>query len=177
MARLFFILATIVASVMSRSVRLAPLVEPHNGEIIPGEYIVSLREPTGNVHGGSQAFVDEHLNSLFGANLLHNNQIIHKYDLGYAAALNQETLDRLRLMPDVDYVEANQVVYTTGVQQNPPSWGLDRIDQRYLPLSGSYSYNAVAGSGVDVCLHGHGDGFLILVLGLRCGHWYQHQAR
>ena len=152
MARLFFILSTIVASVLARSVRLAPMVEPHNGEIIPGEYIVSLRKPSGNsVHGGSQAMVEEHLNSLFDANLLHGDQVIHKYDLGYAAQLNQKTLGRLRLMPDVDYIEANQVVYTTGVQKFPPSWGLDRIDQRTLPLSGSYSYNRLAGSGVDVC--------------------------
>lgn len=33
--------------------------------------------------------------------------------------------------------------------QKPATWGLDRIDQRTLPLSGSYSY-AASGSGVSV---------------------------
>ena len=33
------------------------------------------------------------------------------------------------------------------VQQSGPPWGLDRIDQRSLPLSGTYSYNG-AGAGV-----------------------------
>ena len=158
MARLFFILSTIVASVLAGSVRLAPLVEPQNGKIIPGEYIVSLREPSGPVAlGSSRAMVNEHLNSLFDANsipdnkIILDNKIIHKYDVGYAARLNQKTLDRLRLMPDVDYVEANQVVFATGFQKFPRSWGLDRIDQRDLPLSYSYSYDQIAGAGVSVC--------------------------
>ncbi len=34
-------------------------------------------------------------------------------------------------------------------QTNPPSWGLDRIDQRALPLDNSYTYN-FDGTGVDV---------------------------
>jgi subtilisin family serine protease len=36
----------------------------------------------------------------------------------------------------------------TGSQANPLSWGLDRIDQRALPLNASYSY-AQGGAGVD----------------------------
>ncbi|NED08079.1 S8 family peptidase, partial [Streptomyces sp. SID6648] len=35
-------------------------------------------------------------------------------------------------------------------QSSPPSCGLDRIDQRALPLDGSYSYPRSAGRGVDV---------------------------
>jgi subtilisin family serine protease len=36
------------------------------------------------------------------------------------------------------------VVHATTTQPSPPSYGLDRIDQRALPLSGSYSYTATA---------------------------------
>lgn len=30
------------------------------------------------------------------------------------------------------------------IQHNPPSWGLDRIDQRKLPLDGDYDYGSIA---------------------------------
>lgn len=37
------------------------------------------------------------------------------------------------------------------ITQSPVTWGLDRIDQESLPLSGSYSYNStVRGADVDI---------------------------
>ncbi len=55
----------------------------------------------------------------------------------------------------VAYVAQDQV-YTTqalGVQLNPPSWGLDRIDERSLPLDAKYHYpnlgNSVAAYVID----------------------------
>jgi subtilisin family serine protease len=65
---------------------------------------------------------------------------------GFAATLNSGQLTALRHNPSVDYVEQEQMggVQTT---QSPVTWGLDRIDQRYLPLSNSYSYTTT-GTGV-----------------------------
>jgi aqualysin 1 len=48
---------------------------------------------------------------------------------------------------DVDHVEADQLVATTETVQTNATWGLDRTDQRALPLSGSYSYFST-GKGV-----------------------------
>ncbi|GIJ08646.1 S8 family serine peptidase [Micromonospora andamanensis] len=47
---------------------------------------------------------------------------------------------RIAADPAVAYVEQNHVVSIAGTQTNPPSWGLDRIDQRNLPLNNSYTY-------------------------------------
>lgn len=48
--------------------------------------------------------------------------------------------------PNVAFVETDKV-YTGETVQSPATWGLDRIDQRSLPLSNSYSYTST-GIGV-----------------------------
>ena len=49
--------------------------------------------------------------------------------------------------PEVDHVEADQIVTTTQTVQRNATWGLDRTDQRSLPLSQTYSYFST-GKGV-----------------------------
>src|SRR6266545_215701 len=53
---------------------------------------------------------------------------------GFTATLNNQALESLRRNSDVAYVEQDQVVSIDTTQLNP-DWGLDRIDQRTLPLS------------------------------------------
>lgn len=68
---------------------------------------------------------------------------------GYSARLTPDQLERVRRDPQTLAVEENQVATTATTQRLPEGgqWGLDRIDQRQLPLSKSYFY-AHTGSGV-----------------------------
>ncbi|MEU8351502.1 S8 family serine peptidase [Streptomyces sp. NPDC048845] len=68
---------------------------------------------------------------------------------GYAVELTEREARKLAADPAVASVEPNTVVRALGTDQaDPPSWGLDRIDQQALPLDGSYTHPESAGKGV-----------------------------
>ena len=62
---------------------------------------------------------------------------------GFAAVLDDGKRDKVAADPDVLAVEPDQVVVADASQASAP-YGLDRIDQRALPLSGSYAYTTTA---------------------------------
>ncbi|CAM5626004.1 S8 family peptidase [Streptomyces fumanus] len=67
---------------------------------------------------------------------------------GYTATLSAAEARRLAADPSVASVEQDQRVRLTDTTQTNAPWGLDRIDQTSLPLSGTYTYPDSAGSGV-----------------------------
>jgi subtilisin family serine protease len=79
---------------------------------------------------------------------------------GFSARMSKADAQRLAADPSVDYVEQDRTV-TIAVTQSPtPSWGLDRIDQRNLPLDNAYTY---PGAGAVVKAY-------ILDTGIRTSH-------
>jgi subtilisin family serine protease len=104
---------------------------PSGVEAASGQYIVTLA-PGADV-----------------SNILQRHDVAaaHRYQVvlnGFAAPLNGRQLAALRNDPNVTRVEADGVMRVSATQLNPPSWGLDRIDQRNLPLSNSYTFNTTA---------------------------------
>jgi len=67
---------------------------------------------------------------------------------GYAARLPAKAAEELQFHPDVEFIEEDMIVTITDTQKEPPSWGLDRISERELPLHDAYDYPKSAGEGV-----------------------------
>jgi subtilisin family serine protease len=104
------------------------------GHGISGQYIVTLKKGASI----SAAVSRSHSSPLYRYGTVLN---------GFAARLSSAQLSSLRADSDVAAIEEDGVMTIDGTQSNPPSWGLDRIDQKPLPLSLSYTY-ASTGSSV-----------------------------
>ena len=114
-------------------------------EVIPDRYLVIFK--------ADRVFSEAAVNSKAAeAEIQFGAKVHYIYDSavqGYAATLSAQAVEALRKDADVAYIEQDQVFtanQSPGTQINPP-WGLDRIDQRSLPLSNSYTY-ATDGQGV-----------------------------
>ncbi|HEX6198944.1 MAG TPA: S8 family peptidase, partial [Thermoanaerobaculia bacterium] len=80
----------------------------------------------------------------------HGGEFLHTYTTvlnGFAIRVPAQAAEAIARNPNVAYVEQDQTVSINATQNNPPSWGLDRVDQRNLPLSNSYTFN-FDGTGV-----------------------------
>jgi subtilisin family serine protease len=69
---------------------------------------------------------------------------------GYAIRADARQARRLAADSRVASVVQDSRVSLEGTQRNPPSWGLDRVDQRGLPLDHRYTWPTAAGAGVTV---------------------------
>ncbi|MBR9979036.1 MAG: S8 family serine peptidase, partial [Bacteroidetes bacterium] len=68
---------------------------------------------------------------------------------GFCATLPEQAIEAIARNPNVDYIEADapMSIFWTKQESIHISWGLDRIDQRDLPLNNIYWYDA---NGSDV---------------------------
>ncbi|HXI12396.1 MAG TPA: S8 family peptidase, partial [Thermoanaerobaculia bacterium] len=109
-----------------------------NGNKVPNQYIVALNADIADV----DALASE-LSSKHGG--LKEQVYKHAFK-GFSVKMSEAMAAQLSLDPRVDYVEEDGYVSMWASQANA-TWGLDRVDQRDLPLNSTYNYDRT-GAGV-----------------------------
>ncbi|WP_436500419.1 S8 family serine peptidase [Actinokineospora sp. HUAS TT18] len=145
---------TILASVLAAFAVVAlaapsALAEEPDGEVrvaaknpVPGVYIVKLKDGAGAAAAASS------LTGRYGGKATH---VLEKVMRGFVVEnLSAAQARKLAGNPEVASVTQSGTSRAADTQDNPPNWGLDRIDQRDLPLDRKYTYPAHGGAGVNV---------------------------
>ncbi|HYR08039.1 MAG TPA: S8 family serine peptidase [Longimicrobium sp.] len=109
---------------------------------IPGRYVVVMQD-------GQAGTADATAREVVAS---HGGKVHHTYGAslnGFAATLAPAAVEALRRNPNVQYVAEDAMAFPDQTTQPGATWGLDRIDQRTLPLSTTYVYSRT-GTGVRV---------------------------
>ncbi|MBL8264526.1 MAG: S8 family serine peptidase [Xanthomonadaceae bacterium] len=114
---------------------------------IPGQYIVVLKD--------NAASLASERSSLSRVSVVardiatkHRTRLVRSYNnvlRGFVARADDKGLARLLADPRVAYVQEDGVVSIAASQTNA-TWGIDRVDQRDLPLNQTYTYDTTASS-------------------------------
>ncbi|MDI9831080.1 MULTISPECIES: S8 family peptidase [unclassified Streptomyces] len=109
---------------------------------VGGSYVVTLRQGTPALSAAGKS-----LAARYGVRISHTYGTVLN---GWAVRADARQARRLAADPRVASVTQDTRVTLEDTQKNPPSWGLDRVDQANLPLDAGYRWPASAGAGVTV---------------------------
>lgn len=130
------------ATLPARAAPEGTILGPDGPGAVSGSYLVTLREGTDASSAAGRGMV-----AGYGARI---SQIYDRVLDGYAVRADERQARRLAADPRVASVVRDTRVRLAGTQRNPPSWGLDRVDQPSLPLDRRFRSPGAAGAGVTV---------------------------
>jgi subtilisin family serine protease len=168
-------LAAVTATADATPAPTGAVLSVPGAKAIPNSYIVVLKP--------AQATTASALTARYGGKAL---RTWHHALQGFELTASEAVAAKIAADPSVEFVQRNVEVHALATQSPTPSWGLDRIDQRNLPLNNAYNYDTTAsnitayivdtgirtthvdfggratwgtnttGDGIDTDCHGHG---------------------
>ena len=112
------------------------IVSARGAKVVPNSYIVVLKDGKGAVAERARTLTGRH-----GGILRRTFDTAVK---GFSATMSEQQARRIAADSRVEYVQPNMIHRASATQASPPSSGLDRIDQRNLPLNAAYTYSTTA---------------------------------
>ena len=112
---------------------------------IPNRYVVVLDPEVMRAESESSDTTANRLSESYGGAV----DRVFKYAVqGFSAEMSPREAEKMSNDPRVLFIEEDSEISIEATQTNP-TWGLDRVDQRTVPLNTAYNY-AATGSGVHV---------------------------
>jgi subtilisin family serine protease/subtilisin-like proprotein convertase family protein len=129
---------TVVAAILAWPANAEPNMGDIRGDAagaVDGSYVVVLKN---NVSGATVDSTTDNLNRRYGGRVGHRySSALRGFEVD---SLDEDKARELAADPSVSFVQRNTVLHAADTQDNPPSWGLDRIDQRDNRLDSEFNF-------------------------------------
>lgn len=135
-----FVLSIASSTAFTQNSKVSKFVEKKEGVV--GRYIVLFEDATvekSNFREIADSYA-QHFSYLYGGNV---DGVFHSAVTGFVLSASKDAAVQLSKDPRIKLVEQDSYVQETAVESTT-AWGLDRIDQRGLPLNSRYSYGSNA---------------------------------
>ncbi|ESP90348.1 MULTISPECIES: S8 family peptidase [Pseudoalteromonas] len=171
----FAVLAGLSGSCLAQ----AELMSVDQNSAIEDQYIVVFKTPAVMNASSSAAISNYAASQAQALSTQHNVQVTQHFDgvlNGVVVTASKQKVQELLSNPSIDYIEQDQIVTVTpmvdaSADQGNAIWGLDRVDQRDLPLNSNYHYD-FDGSGVTAYVIDTGVRITHAEFGGRASHGY-----
>lgn len=141
-----------VFAVAAAAISLLPSkTEGHSSKLrrssnpVPNRYLVALNSDAMRMEGEDSPAAAARLASKYGGAV---DKVFSRALNGFSAEMSEKAAHMMSNDPNVLFIEEDSYLSISETQMNAP-WGLDRVDQRNVPLNQTYNY-AKTGSGVHI---------------------------
>ncbi|MCG7562408.1 MULTISPECIES: S8 family serine peptidase [Pseudoalteromonas] len=167
----------VLAGLSGQSMAQAELLTADQGKAIPDNYIVVFKTPTVLNTQSAMAISDYATTQAQALSNAYNVSVAKRFNgvlNGVVVNASEGDVKAMLKDPNIAYIEQDQIVTVTpqaSGDQNNAIWGLDRVDQRALPLNSNYHYD-FDGTGVTAYVIDTGVRISHSEFGNRASHGY-----